>query len=234
MERGNGNTVLLTVIGVATLLVALVGATFAYFTASVTNEASPVTVTTQEVAGLALTSVESNNTNVGAVPGIVGYKAYQVHATGSGSAIYSLSVDFTGAEAFGQDLTYSVCKVQDSDTALASTITNSSAAAAGVFKYVPGTYTVTTPNGSSTTQYSIPDSDVALPTECATEGNMIANNQVFPTTAGTVNFATSKPINAGSYDLYYVIYKYANTDSQQNAQNATFTISAPAFTVVNA
>ncbi len=39
-ERGNnnGNTVLLTVIGVATLLVALVGATFAYFSASINNE----------------------------------------------------------------------------------------------------------------------------------------------------------------------------------------------------
>lgn len=36
-ERKNGNTVLLTVIGVATLLVALVGATFAYFTATADN-----------------------------------------------------------------------------------------------------------------------------------------------------------------------------------------------------
>lgn len=40
MEGRNGNTVLLTVIGVATLLVALVGATFAYFTATVENGAS--------------------------------------------------------------------------------------------------------------------------------------------------------------------------------------------------
>lgn len=36
-ERKNGNTVLLTIIGVATLLVALVGATFAYFTATADN-----------------------------------------------------------------------------------------------------------------------------------------------------------------------------------------------------
>ncbi len=38
-EKGNGNTVLLTVIGVATLLVALVGATFAYFSATITSNA---------------------------------------------------------------------------------------------------------------------------------------------------------------------------------------------------
>ena len=51
--RGNGNTVLLTVIGVATLLVALVGATFAYFTATVSNDqAQSVTVTTATPVGL--------------------------------------------------------------------------------------------------------------------------------------------------------------------------------------
>lgn len=38
-RKNNGNTILLTVIGVATLLVALVGATFAYFSATVTTTA---------------------------------------------------------------------------------------------------------------------------------------------------------------------------------------------------
>lgn len=37
-RNNNGNTILLTVIGVATLLVALVGATFAYFSATINNE----------------------------------------------------------------------------------------------------------------------------------------------------------------------------------------------------
>lgn len=52
-EKGNGNTVLLTVIGVATLLVALVGATFAYFSATITNEAKEsVIITTAAPVGL--------------------------------------------------------------------------------------------------------------------------------------------------------------------------------------
>jgi len=52
-ENGNGNTVLLTVIGVATLLVALVGATFAYFSATITNEAKEsVIITTAAPVGL--------------------------------------------------------------------------------------------------------------------------------------------------------------------------------------
>jgi len=52
-ERRNGNTVLLTVIGVATMLVALVGATFAYFTATVnTTSQQTVSVTTKSVTAL--------------------------------------------------------------------------------------------------------------------------------------------------------------------------------------
>lgn len=46
-NKNNGNTVLLTVIGVATLLVALVGATFAYFSASINNDSNQsVSITT--------------------------------------------------------------------------------------------------------------------------------------------------------------------------------------------
>ena len=37
MKEGNNNTVLLTVIGIATLLVAVVGATFAYFSAQLSG-----------------------------------------------------------------------------------------------------------------------------------------------------------------------------------------------------
>lgn len=52
-KQEKGNTVLLTVIGVATLLVALVGATFAYFTATVTNNNNQsVTITTATGGGL--------------------------------------------------------------------------------------------------------------------------------------------------------------------------------------
>lgn len=40
IEKGNGSTVLLTVVGVAALMVALVGATFAYFTTNIQNDAT--------------------------------------------------------------------------------------------------------------------------------------------------------------------------------------------------
>ena len=58
MERKN--TVLLTVIAIATLLVAVVGATFAYFTASNsvnTNSTGDTSIkATQELVGATLTS----------------------------------------------------------------------------------------------------------------------------------------------------------------------------------
>lgn len=45
MNNNKTNTLLLTVIGVATLLVAVMGASFAYFTANITGEESATTVT---------------------------------------------------------------------------------------------------------------------------------------------------------------------------------------------
>lgn len=67
-RKGNGNTVLLTVIGVATLLVALVGATFAYFSASIKNDAKEsVIITTAAPVGLVYTGEKLELPN--AVPG---------------------------------------------------------------------------------------------------------------------------------------------------------------------
>lgn len=45
MNEGKGNTVLLTIIGIATLLIAVIGATFAYFTAILTGAETNTTVT---------------------------------------------------------------------------------------------------------------------------------------------------------------------------------------------
>ncbi len=43
MNEGKGNTVLLTIIGIATLLIAVIGATFAYFTAILTGTENATT-----------------------------------------------------------------------------------------------------------------------------------------------------------------------------------------------
>lgn len=72
-----GNTVLLTIIGVATLLVALVGATFAYFSATVSNsnrESVNVTTTTPE----ALVYTGATLQLLNALPGNSAYNTFTV------------------------------------------------------------------------------------------------------------------------------------------------------------
>lgn len=67
-ERRDGNTILLTVIGVATLLVALVGATFAYFSATITNnQRHSVVLTTAAPVGLEYVGSTITMSNI--VPG---------------------------------------------------------------------------------------------------------------------------------------------------------------------
>ncbi len=80
------NTILLTVIAIATLLVAVVGATFAYFTASVTTDPksdnTPTAITTQTL----VSAVMKSGDNVSSQDALPGFKAVRsVEITGSGS-----------------------------------------------------------------------------------------------------------------------------------------------------
>ena len=70
MENKKGTTVLLTVIGIATLLVALVGATFAYFTASVsgTDTDTDVTITSATLGQVTFTEGTAINLGSDAEP----------------------------------------------------------------------------------------------------------------------------------------------------------------------
>lgn len=76
-ERGDGNTILLTVIGVATLLVALVGATFAYFSAQITNE-STQSMNIRTAAPVGLRYVGQDLTLPNAIPTAHGESSFTV------------------------------------------------------------------------------------------------------------------------------------------------------------
>ena len=69
MEQKNGNTIFLSVIGIATLLVAIIGATFAYFTTTMTGSAGTATVQTAKVSNITMTSVSKSVENV--LPGAI-------------------------------------------------------------------------------------------------------------------------------------------------------------------
>lgn len=92
-EGKKGNTVLLTVIAVATLLVAVVGATFAYFTASVSGNdtASSVIVKTAEIGTITYT----NGTNLVMENAYPGATSNTVTFTVAADANASVNVNYT-------------------------------------------------------------------------------------------------------------------------------------------
>ena len=65
MENNNGKGIFLGVVSVATLVVAIIGATFAYFSASVTGGEGNITGNTLDVSGTALSLSVSTKKNVG-------------------------------------------------------------------------------------------------------------------------------------------------------------------------
>lgn len=96
-ETKKGNTVLLTVIAVATLLVAVVGATFAYFTASVAGNdtASSVVVKTAQIGTITYTNgneVKLDNAYPGATSET---KTFTVAADASATANVNYSLNWT-------------------------------------------------------------------------------------------------------------------------------------------
>lgn len=66
MGENKGQTIFLSVIGIATLLVAIIGATFAYFTTSMAGDAANVTATTAKVGAVSFTAegVTADNTKI--------------------------------------------------------------------------------------------------------------------------------------------------------------------------
>lgn len=246
MERGNGNTVLLTVIGVATLLVALVGATFAYFTASVTNDTSAVEVTTSQVPALAVRSLKSVDTGT-IYPGWVGYQAIEVAATGVAGATskYNLSLTVTattpetGHMDIKDNVQVAICRVLNGTSALESTL-SAATAASGVFGYAAGTATADT--NTTPVQYSITGSSVALPSNCTGDNVVLADGTFAAATNsltalnGSYPLANAKPITIASgetaaYDLYYIIYRFIDSENQNDLMGHSFTVT-PAFTAL--
>ena len=205
MENKNGNKLLLSLIGVATMIVAVVGATYAYFTATVTNNATALTVTTTQVSNLTMTSIEPTVTGP-IYPGWVGYKGLTINASNGGTAKYDLYLDITGGTNIKADVGIAVCKK----------LAQSGTIAASSFGYKAATPAV------SDNQYSMTGGVVSLPaTGCTSVTTEVKLNTL---SANYLISATSQSITSGSYDQYYVILKYENKTSAQ-VQGETFTIT---------
>lgn len=69
MGENKGQTIFLSVIGIATLLVAIIGATFAYFTTSMSGAQGTVTATTAQLGSASFTAQSVDASNTAILPG---------------------------------------------------------------------------------------------------------------------------------------------------------------------
>ena len=115
------NMILLTVIAVATLLVAVVGATFAYFTASIQNDYNGQG--SNGSANISSGSVGSNNTVVAEVDGQAGsFEATDVYPGHKEVAALKVTVTDPASGGTGIDITYDLTNLTFSDDTIRLTV----------------------------------------------------------------------------------------------------------------
>lgn len=120
MKEGKGNRILLTIVAIATLLVAVVGATFAYFTAVLSGEESATTV--KVISGSI--GIEGHSSiitvaNTWPQAGVIGTKDFSLKTTNDipGSTVYySASVVIDENTFTAGDLKYTFIKDASSST----------------------------------------------------------------------------------------------------------------------
>lgn len=203
------NTILLTVIAVATLLVAVVGATFAYFTASVTNdnsETNKANVTTTKLAGLNF-NVEAlkNLAPEGDVyPGWMGYQKLTAEgAGGDGKGRYTLTMTVTGGTELLAGMKYTLYK----------------GTAAGDPTTTNGTVNQTEDN-----HYSIDGAAFTAPAGFTA----VTGHENVALTSGDI--VVKQDFTGTQNDIYYIVYSYPNDEAvdQSAAMGQTFTATIKA------
>ena len=158
MENNRGQSIFLSVVGIATLLVAIVGATFAYFSISVkgNENASSIRVTTARVGGVTYDGTGAGMEVTNAYPGYTKTKTFTVTSDANADAtaeveyqivLKSTEVGLSAAALAKHDFVYSL---SSSDTGAATSVSNQDMPTSTA-DVVIGTGTLT---GSMTHNYS--------------------------------------------------------------------------------
>ncbi len=90
MDNNKGQTIFLSVIGIATLLVAIVGATFAWFSTTIDGDGASANITTAQVSALSLEGTTITGTNV-----LPGWESNDATFTISGTVTGDVEVPYT-------------------------------------------------------------------------------------------------------------------------------------------
>ncbi len=230
------NTILLTVIAIATLLVAVVGATFAYFTASVTTDNAQNNQTKATTASLANAKMDMGSKLVAtnALPGYKALKTVKVTGTCGNNQPTCDSInakivlkptvtDFTG------HVRYTVYKIATANEANGVTCTNIDTTT-GLPKtgadYDTNTSTVD-PADPNTVQYHdtvtcSANSATIVQKKDSTGSLVTAQDIVF---VDGQNEEIPVVVSGGMADTYYVVIEYMNVNAPQDTeQGKTFTV----------
>lgn len=194
------NMVLLTVIAVATLLVAVVGATFAYFTATVdtTGNNTTTTVKTAQIASVSWVADTNKGASPVQYPGYMAYQAYTLSANGDDAAVsnYKLTLDATVDTELAGAVEYTVYSSETEPT-------YSSLFTAGTESNADNNYLIS---------------------GAAFNGTGLTSVKTGVLTAGETSIVTSASINGGKKRYYVVVLNYKDTgaDDQNTQMGKTF------------
>lgn len=223
------NTVLLTVIAVATLLVAVVGATFAYFTATAntdnTGAGSTNVQTRNDVGGVELKLAANTVSTDGDIQYPGGYVV-------TGATVTAKSL---GTDNYNVNYTLNGTITNGTDTELKYKVYQTTAQASGKIvdgctmrQYQEGTelrYTYMKADGSATT--CTVNAGITGGTELVANGTVAAKTGE---TDGTATITLSSTTNtsmaltstsAGASTYYYVVVEYPDTGAAQAATGAS-------------
>lgn len=204
------NVIFLSVIAVATLLTAVIGTTFAYFTANFTvsnTQNATNTVTTKTLSGVTVTL----GNKISGDPVYPGFKGVQeITVEGSKADVagqFTLTVTPNIDTAFGNDVVWSLYQ---SDTAITCD--------------TPVTKTDAGANGNQIYQT----------TNCTDVSKLTALISNDTTTANTAKTTATLTAPNGGTAKYYLVAEYKNnTAAAQNAQGKVFNLTVSAKQVNN-
>ena len=196
------NTILLTVIAVATLLVAVVGATFAYFTATTGNSgdtSSTGEVQTAKVASVTLKTAAAGTSNTTIYPGTTNYAGMTVVA------------EKTGDNAAADTRDYNVTYTLKGEVKLSEEFT------AGKVTY--SVYRTESPVSNPVTCQEVTSTGAKYSQTCtlAESATKIVDNQEVNGTTATISVGDQVRSTAGGTYYYYLVVSYENLESDQNA-----------------
>ena len=218
------NTILLTVIAVATLLVAVVGATFAYFTATNTNTGAgqSAEVTTTTVGSVGLATAPTTVSNVLEYPGgyvVVGAKVTATDNDANNDFDVTYQVNGTIANNTSTELTWTLYEVASEVATPVSGCTLSQTQVGDEMRYTYGEScqidTALTTGGGATE---------------VTSGTVDANDTAAVVTAAGETLTTTGTSDTTTY--YYLVVEYPDTGASQDDDQGT-SITASLTTLTN-